>query len=248
MIQIPQSTIDLMIELTEKSPLPMELWMLIFEKKDKFEYSDWVENIKYFFSDEHSGANPELRISLRSGRQIQKGGTGGSRVYNIASQCIYSREYKNDNYFKIKGLFDLVTKYYIWIYKRDIWSCENDCSSRQCAQWCQFSQERQKNFTIWETDWEGFFKTLDRKIEEMCEDVMREYDEFEKTEPFKKILYKKDPKYNWDTWGLFESDEEQYDIRHYELIRKRIKNTYNTIPMFLKCVGIAKKLHYFKIS
>ena len=243
MINFPQSTIDFMIELTEKSPLPMEMWMVIFEKKDKFEYIDWVEKMKYVFSEEYSGANPKLRTKLRSGRQLQGGGGGGARVYNIASQCIHSNGYKNDNYFKIKGLFDLVTKYYIWIYKREMWSCENHCSSHECAPWCQFSQERQNSMAWWETNWQQFFYVIDVKIVNMVSSIMRDYDEFKKTEPIKKILHKKDPHYNWDTWF---PDQVQSDIAHYLELRSCIKKTYNTIPMFLKCVGFAKKLDYFK--
>lgn len=238
-----QNRCNLMVELTKKTTLPMELWMIIFEKKDKLEHIDWTKQMEYLFSNEFSGSSPYLRTSLRSGRTFERNNTGGSRLYNLATQCLCCDSYKNSGYFKMKGVFVLVKHYYIWMYKRDVWSCETDCRSDKCAPWCQFSKKRKQNFVHGNTSWQQFFETLDRKIDSMIMCVMRDYSEFKNTEHIKKILHKKDPHYNWDTWEL---DEEQADIAHYECVRKELVRTYNTIPMFLKCVGFAKKLDYFK--
>ena len=238
-----QSKCNLMIELTEKTKLPMELWMIIFEKKDNLEHVDWVKQMEYLFSNEFSGSSPYLRTSLRSGRTFERNNTGGSRLYNLATQCLCCDSYKNSGYFKMKGVFVLVKHYYIWMYKRDVWSCETDCRSDKCAPWCQFSKKRKQNFVHGNTSWQGFFDTLDQKIDSMIMCVMRDYSKFKNTEHIKKILHKKDPHYNWDTW---EPDEEQADIAHYEWVRRELVKTYNTIPRFLECVGFAKKLDYFK--
>lgn len=238
-----QNRCNLMVELTKKTSLPMELWMIIFEKKDKLEHIDWTKQMEYLFSNEFSGASPYLRTSLRSGRTFERNNTGGSRLYNLATQCLCCDGYKNSGYCKMKGILQLVKNYYIWMYKRDIWCCEIDCRSDKCAPWCKFSKKRKQNFVHGNTSWQRFFETVDQKIDSMIMSVMRDYSHFQSTEHIKKILYKKDPNYYWDTW---EQDEEQWEIAQYELVRRRLVRTYNTIPMFLKCVGFAKKLDYFK--
>ena len=243
MLPLPKAMTDLIVVLTNKTIIPFELWEIIFSIKDDMEHSEWEEKMRYLFSNEYCYSDPNLRTRLRSGRTYQRGFTGGAKVYNLATQTLNCETYENKSYFKLKGLFDLTKKYYIWLYKREKWCCHHNCLPDRCAPWCKFSQERREKNRQSHHSWERFFDTVDNKIDSMVMSVMLDYRNYERVLPIKKILHKKIKNYNFDCW---DADEEQSQIRDYENLMRRIKNTYNTIPRFLDCVVIANKLDYFK--
>ena len=104
-----QEITHFMVELSNKTPLPLELWLIIYELKSCIEYKMWEEKMRYLFSDENNSAGISAeRIILRSGRNIARLNNQGSDLYNQIAQCIHSQHYEYSAYYKIYGLFQVV--------------------------------------------------------------------------------------------------------------------------------------------
>ena len=224
-----QSDINLIVELSNKTIIPIEIWVMIFEIKDDFEF----QHMKYVFSNEYYYKDDQLQTKLRSGAFIQRSNTGGAKFVNRTTQLVGRESYKQRSYFKIKGLFNLTKDYYIWLYKREKWNCKDDCLHESCAPWCKLSQERKEKYK--DANWNKLFNTLDRKIDEFSTFVMKDVAEYERLLPVKEILHQK-----------VHQDEECSKILEYETMMKHVKNIYTTMPLFLECNTLATKLQYFK--
>ena len=243
-----QEITNFMVELSNKTSLPLEMWLIIYGIKYCLEHKIWEEKMRYLFSNENTSTGIlSEKMILRSGRNIARLNNEGSDLYNLVSQCVKSVNYQYSSYYKVHGLFQVVQKYYIWMYKRGIWNCEYDCQKKSCAPWCRFSKTQELSQSLEpEQKWQKLFYVIDSKIDELVRGVMYDYYEYKSSESTKKILYKKDINYNFnDTWT---TDEDQYMISKYEYIRETIKATYITISNFKLCVKYVKKLRYFKYN